>query len=125
MIKLGDLLLPPDMLLEGEFDQQYVLASSETTIDGSEVLFCQPKNSGESFDLVAGEDFGWLTRQMVDALREMARTFDVFTLLYHGEIKEVRFRHEDPPVLSLSPLNPIVDSTEGVFYIGRIKLREV
>lgn len=123
MIKLGDLELPPDLVIEEIFD--FMDADVENTITGDEVVFLQPKNVGKAFDLVATEESGWLTRQMVEKLAEMTKQVDNLVLDYHGEQILVRFRFEDKPPIEFNAINPIADDLSKVKYYGRIKLKEV
>jgi len=123
MIKLGNLELPPDLVIEEIFD--FMAADVENTITGDEVVFLQPKNVGKAFDLVATEESGWLTRQMVEELAEMTKQVDNLVLDYHGEQMLVRFRFEDKPPIEFNAINPIADDLSKVKYYGRIKLKEV
>ncbi|GAB6161893.1 hypothetical protein JCM12298_10520 [Desulfothermus naphthae] len=123
MIKLGNLELPPDLVIEEIFD--FMAADVENTITGDEVVFLQPKNVEKAFDLVATEESGWLTRQMVEELAEMTKQVDNLVLDYHGEQMLVRFRFEDKPPIEFNAINPIADDLSKVKYYGRIKLKEV
>ena len=123
MIKLGNLELPPDLVIEEIFD--FMDADVENTITGDEVVFLQPKNVGKVFDLVATEESGWLTRQMVEELAEMTKQVDNLVLDYHGEQMLVRFRFEDKPPIEFNAINPIADDLSKIKYYGRIKLKEV
>ena len=123
MIKLGNLELPPDLVIEEIFD--FMAADVENTITGDEVVFLQPKNVGKVFDLVATEESGWLTRQMVEELAEMTKQVDNLVLDYHGEQMLVRFRFEDKPPIEFNAINPIADDLSKIKYYGRIKLKEV
>lgn len=124
MIRLGNLILPSDLLIENEFGQPFVLADVETSINGEEIVFLQQNQAGMAFDLVATEESGWLTREMVEELKNMASQIADYELEYNGRFYRVRFRHEDPPVLELTPINPTPDAPEVEKYIGRIKLKE-
>ncbi len=126
MVKLGNLILPDDLIWEDEFSQTKVLASRETTISVDVVYFEQATSEGRNIDLVAYDNSGWLTRNQVLALQEMANTpGGIFQLEYGGEVYTVRFRHEDAPVLELTPVRPTSNPQNDDYYFGRIKLKEV
>jgi len=125
MIKLGDLELPDNIIWENRYLYPKVVADVERTIDGDEVVFSQAVGS-RPIDLVAYEDMGWLTQEQVDALLEMASVPGaVYLFVYEDFVSQVRFRHEDPPVIDVSPIIPRPNPSIGDYYYGTIKLMEV
>ena len=130
MIKLGDLVLPEDLILEGEFEWVPVRAETGRTLGGRLVVWEDRIEGGKPLDLVATEASGWLSRAQAEALWEMAsEPGATYTLLYGPDGQEksftVRFRHEDAPVLELWPVVPRPFYEPGDLYYGRIKLMEV
>jgi len=141
MIKLGDLVLPEDLILEGEFEWVPVRAETGRTLGGRLVVWEDRIEGGRPLDLVATEASGWLSRAQAEALREMASepgaTYTLlcgpdgqeksFTVRFRHQEKSftVRFRHEDAPVLELWPVVPRPFYEPGDLYYGRIKLMEV
>jgi len=130
MIKLGELELPKGMVWEGELNWTPVQSETERTLGGRLVVWEDQVLGGRPVDLVAYENQGWLTREQVKALRQMAsEPGATYTLLYGPDGEEqsliVRFRHEDPPVLEMEPLLPRSNAQDGDYYYGRIKLVEV
>ena len=126
MVKLGDLVLPSDLVWENEFSANNVLTNIDRAINGDMVIFEQYASDGLNIDLVAYEDSGWLTREQVEQLYAMSQQANaVFVLEYHNSIFTVRFRHEDAPVLELDKLISTAGINADDIFIGRIKLKEV
>jgi len=125
MIRLGDLVLPDNIIWENRYAFPKVVVDTERTIDGEEVVFAQSVK-GRPIDLVAYEDMGWLTHEQVEVLFEMASVPNaVYLFVYEDFVTQVRFRHEDSPVIDVQPIVPRPNPSEEDFYTGTIKLMEV
>lgn len=125
MIRIGTVRLPDNIIWENRYTHPKVIAEAERTIDGEEVLFSQGVNS-RPIDLVAYEDMGWLSHSQVKNLFEMASVPNaVYLLVYEDYTAQVRFRHEDSPVIDVQPIIPRPNPEEQDFYYGTIKLMEV
>jgi hypothetical protein len=82
-----------------------------------------PLVQGELITLVATEDTGWFTTEMVNAIMAMARTSGgQYTLNYHGAVHNVMFRHSDSPVIDFSPLIKRSTPLAGDSFTGTVKL---
>jgi len=126
MIKIGNLILPSDLIWDNEYDNIRVIAARERTLTGENVTFMQQVQDGLNIDLVAYSDSGWMTREQVDALYSMSQDVNaVYELIYHTATFNVRFRFEDAPVIETTKLIKVAGINETDLFIGRIKLKEV
>jgi hypothetical protein len=75
---------------------------------------------------MGGEDFAWITRGDLITLQTMANAINTtYTLRFNGEVHTVRFRHEEPPVISAEPLVERINHTATDWYKNLyIKLME-
>ncbi|TVM33322.1 hypothetical protein [Oceanidesulfovibrio marinus] len=79
---------------------------AETSLDGSEVVWEGPAGL-ERITLAGGDAHGWITRTTLDRLAAMAAApGGVYPLTIDGRALSVRFRNEDPPALSATPVEP-------------------
>jgi hypothetical protein len=63
---------------------------------------------------------------MLDDLQAMAATPGaVYTLVVHGFTASVIFRHDEPPAVEFTPLQPRATPLPTDYYIGRLKLLTV
>lgn len=94
-----------------------------TTLGGNPVIYSKALQGNRPIALVATEDTGWLTHDMVTAIEAMASVPGaVYTLDFHGEVFSVVFAHHDSPVIDLQPLQPKAVPEADDYYIGTIKL---
>lgn len=103
----------------------YNMAEQErkVTLGGKSVFYAKQLIGGRNITLVASEDTGWITKDMLDALIVRAQTPGlVYTLNFHGESHDVMFRHEDSPALEFVPLQPRAQQLNTDVYVGTIKL---
>lgn len=121
-IDIGNLFIDPTATVP-------VIAATVQTVDGGSVTFSQINAQGDSIDIIAYENSGWryLTYAVVKQLLSLAATVgEEYTLvLADGSARQVRFRHEDAPVLELVPLSQRVLYDDGDYFYGTIKLKEV
>ena len=95
--------------------------------------FRQQVFNGRPITLVAGQDFGWLTVDQVDAVQALAdQETGVFPLMIGSDVFSVQFRHQDPPAFEAESLLGDLDETSGpaddpatTFYTATIKLETV
>jgi len=68
---------------------------SEKSISNS-IVFFEMERKFKKFNLVGGENFGWLSKSVFETLNDMANTLGSFyTLDFEGDIKLVRFRTDE------------------------------
>ncbi|MBF0473036.1 MAG: hypothetical protein HQK93_04800, partial [Nitrospirae bacterium] len=85
----------------------------------------------QHIDLVLqGPEKAFLTYDQLKALQALASKVNAtYTLIFNNETVNVRFRHEEPPVLAFIPLvqNPAPENIDNSLtrYYGTIKLMEV
>lgn len=103
-----------------------VAQTTQYTLGGGLVVYTQQLLAGRPVTLEAREDTGWITRAMLDAIETMASTPGaVYTLSVHGFTANVVFRHDEPPAVEFSPLQPRATPLVTDYYIGRLKLLTV
>jgi hypothetical protein len=101
---LGGLPLP-NLWIDGEFEPEKHITKTATTPTGR-VLIWRKAAPEYPMDLVGSENAGWIQRADLATLREMARDSVHYDLDLHGDLYRVRFRLEDPPVVSAEPIVP-------------------
>ncbi|SDO04443.1 hypothetical protein SAMN04488516_11740 [Desulfonauticus submarinus] len=122
MIKLGKLILPPDLIMKEDICP--IIANKEIAVDGTEVIFLQ-QNYNKKIDLIATKESGWIDSFQKKQLEQLAKKVEQYELIFYQKKMMVRFRYEDPPCLDLEPITPIVDAPQLEKYFGIIKLKEV
>lgn len=115
------------LVIENEFEKQIIDANVEYSLDGRPIVWEQAIPTGYGFDLIGTDDTGWLTKEDLVDLQTLAGVANAtYHLRYEGELKTVRFRNEDPPVISAAPLIPRSNIEDANWYNNiRIKLMEV
>lgn len=123
MIVLDGVTLSGSLQWTDRHSYQVAEQERKVTLGGRSVFFAKKLIGGRPITLVATEETGWITRDMLDALVERAANPGlVYTFDFHGETCEVLFRHEESPVLDFTPLQPRALQLNTDFYIGTIKL---
>jgi hypothetical protein len=126
MIQLGSVVLSPSMLWVDRDSFSPVAQTMKRTLGGTLVLFSRALSAGRPITLEAQQDTGWITRDMLDGLTTMASTpGGVYTFEYHGFFSSVVFRHDDPPAVEFSPIQPRAVPLSGDYYTGALKLLTV
>lgn len=115
-VYIDDIQLP-DVVIKDEFGRKMVFSEFDRALDGTPIIWEQPIMSGQSLDLVGGEDFGWITREYLTYLKELAEEERTEYTLYHsGNAMLVRFRNEDPPVVSAEHVVMQVNPDMSAWY---------
>ena len=87
------------LIIPDAFDSK-IQSSVHTAADGSPIIYEKSVSYGE-IDLVGGADFGWLSHATMKEIEALAKVVGAsYTLNYDGTVYTVRFRNENPPVLS-------------------------
>ncbi len=128
--------LPTDLFWENELAWTDVEGSFERTLGGSLLVWNSIVLKGRPFDLVATDQRGWFTREMVEQLN--ASTFRIttmtLTLTYTKRVSgspvvtpfTVMWRFNEKPVIDVQPLIASrVEHTRDDYYTGTLKLIEV
>jgi hypothetical protein len=93
------------LIMENDITPIGVRSTVEKTLSGALVIWEQAEQAGRSFDLVGGSDFGWLTRATLLNLRSIASVPGAtYTLIMEGITSTVRFRNEDAPAVTATPI---------------------
>lgn len=116
----------PDLVLQDEYAQAGVRSVVEFSLGGRPIIW-EDLQYGKTIDLIGDAETGWIDRTTLEALKTIANVpLQEFILDYEGDLKSVRFRHEDPPVISAIPILPRPNHSSVDWYANiRIKLMEV
>ncbi|MBF0096282.1 MAG: hypothetical protein HQM04_06545 [Magnetococcales bacterium] len=121
--KLGELLLPAELVWQDRHAWSPVVQESVRTINGQSIRFIAALSGGRPITLEALENLTWFDAQQVSALALLAaQAGAVYPLLWGEESYQVVFRHQDYPALDLRALIP--DHPAGL-HIGMIKLETI
>jgi len=125
-LTLGGVALNAQMVWEDRYQSQRVAQTVLTTLGGMPVTFSQALQAGESITLVAREDRGWLKGDAVAAIAQLAdQAGGVFELRVNDVVRQVVFRHHEPPAFSATPLVPRFNQKLNDYFTGTIKLMTV
>lgn len=125
-LKLGGVTLNAQMVWEDRFRSQKVAQSVIITLGGTPVTYSQSLVAGESITLVSQRDRGWLTGAMVEQIGELAAVAGgVFELEINGVVRQVVFRHHEPPAFSAEPFVPRFNQKLTDYFTATIKLMTV
>lgn len=124
-ITLGGVLLP-DLVINDEISWSGIRCEISRTLDGS-LLVWEQEIAGRPMTLVGRNDTAWITRRILFDVMGLAEVVGgVYVLNYEGEIYNVRFRHEDEPVISSVPVVERPNPSNNDWYSNvMIKLMEV
>jgi hypothetical protein len=121
MIRLDSLFLPDGLIWVDEFMWQPVSGSTDRALDGSEITNAAALNGGRPITLESGAG---LKRLDVEALQALASQADGSFLLVLRDIPyQVRFRHEEVPAFSATPVFPLARPEPTDYYTVTIKLK--
>ncbi|WP_157314560.1 hypothetical protein [Chitinibacter sp. GC72] len=116
-IRLAHLTLPSQLECPELLESFGIAQTSKTTLSGHQVVFSHPLHS-RPLTLIARDGLAWLNQAQCVQLQAMATQSDGVFELYRGDQRwSVRFRHEEPPALRLTPVWPFADR-----YFGEIRL---
>lgn len=108
-----------------EFEWTPIEQSVELSLTGTPIVDNALKQSGRPVTLSADRNHGWMPRATVLALQALMTPGRVMALNWHGQIKNVIWRHEDKPleVEALLWAEPPLDPAD--FVICTLKLMEI
>lgn len=121
MKSLGGVILPDQLVWEGQYDWAPVSQEVVRTLSGTHVIFTSPLLGGRPITLVATESIAWFSQSQVDDLQRLAgQPGAIHTLVWEDTSLSVVFRHHEPPALVAVPIYPA-----ATLYTGTVKLFEV
>lgn len=121
-IVLGSVTLPAGLRWVDEMAWAPVRQSALRRLDGSLIVFAGAAQTGRPITLEADENY-WITRSVVSSLATLALSVgSSWTLAIRGASYTVMFRHQDPPVLDLSPMIDYETTADDDSFVGKIKL---
>lgn len=126
-ITLNGVALSSSMLWTDRHAYSPVAQTVQPTLGGGIIVYSQSlTGAGQAVTLEALEDTGWITKAMLDQIKDMAAVAGaVYTLNFHGEVMSVMFRHDEAPAVDFKPLTPKSVPEQTDYYIGTLKLFKV
>lgn len=123
---LGGVILSPHMIWVDQFKYGPVAETAVRTLGGNLVMMSQELYSGRPITLVANETQGWLTKNQVTSIQQLANQAGAtYQLQIDATIYDVSFRHDDSPAFIAEPLDQIGVFAPSGYYTATIKLRTV
>ena len=122
---LHNVPLDAGMVWIDEFTWPAVVKTTEYTLTGALVVDSAQRLAGRPITLSGADDYGWITRATVDALRTLASALPGQYVLTLADARSfnVVFAPEDP--IAAQPIAPIADPGADFWYVVTIKLIEV
>lgn len=117
-ITLDTMSLPDDLLWQDEFAWAPVAGASGRTLQGR-LSYQTAAAAGESGrPLTLGNEHAWITRAELLTLQGWAADPDkVMSLTLHdGSVRQVIFRHWEPPVVEAAPVVDYADPDAATLY---------
>lgn len=109
-----DGLTLPNLVKEDEFGKSKVRSIVNETLGGTPIIW-ESARTIKPFDLIGGNDWGWISRTTLISLRTKADVVGAtYTLVYEAETITVRFRNEEGNAIEATPLvaRPNHDDTD-------------
>ena len=127
----GDtLVLPDDLLWSDEHSWSPVVSSVSYLITGSLLVQSATRQAGRAITLVAPADMAWVTRSVVNVLRDWAALpLDAVSgrfelTLVDGQVFTVAFRHGDGAI-EAEPVTGFPARSDTDFYRVTLKLMQI
>lgn len=107
MVNQIDTIVIPDTLsLEEAYGNPLVVSNVDLTIAGTPIIHEQ-SILGRAMTLVGEDERGWIQFSVLQSLVTLASVPNAqYTLLFEGTSFNVRFRHEDSPVITAEAIVP-------------------
>lgn len=121
-----DSIVLPDVIWKERIEPSGVDTRTEKTLSGRSIVWEQA-SQGQMITLEGGMDFAWILKSALDSLKIMSDIPNArYELIYEGETFNVRFRNEERPAVSATPINPRPNQASTDLYNNvLIKLMEV
>ena len=120
-IRIGSVVLT-ELVIENEFGWAGIDVRSNKSLDGTPIVWEQSA-TGQPMDLVGDTDTAWLSRSTLSSLQALAAVPNAtYTLIYQSRSYNVRFRHEDAPVISAEAIIPRPNHGNTDWY-NRVRIR--
>jgi len=116
----------PDLVNDLAFEWSGVESVVDKALDGSNIVWEQTKD-GKLINLMGGNDWGFITYEILEDIQALASLPNAtYTLSYEGVDTLVRFRNEDPPAISATPIIIRPNPSSSDYYNNvEIRLMEV
>lgn len=124
-ITLGGITLSNDMVIDNKFSWQPFVGSSFQTMGGRFCYYSTVLHNGRPIDLIATQESGWITYTVYKQVEALIDISNIIVLDYNGDMYNVLFRFDDPPVLDFTPLVNRANLQDTDYMYGTIKLMEV
>ena len=125
-ITLAGVTLDSDLILDPPlYSLQKIEAESSYTRGGRLIRWTRTRKD-VAFDLIGGDDFGWLTKAMLSSLFTASETITTKTLAFHSTNYTVWFRYEDAPIIEYDPVKILRGSDEATTdLVKNVKIKLV
>lgn len=123
-ITLGGVELSKHMVWADEIGSDSAVAQTiKRTLGGTLTVITQQLYKGTPITLTATVDQGWLTKDQVLAVQDLADLAgSVVSLTIGADTYNVMFRHEEPPAFIATALNQVGAQAPAGYYTATIKL---
>ena len=124
MVTLDGIQLP-DLVIEDEFGFTGISSVVEHSLSGKPIIWEQ-KIGGKPITLKGTNRDAWIARSTLQQIHALATVVGAYYILnYESRIYSVRFRNEDVPVITATPITPRPNHDSNDYYNNLlIKLME-
>lgn len=120
-----EILLDDDLLWPNEFDWAPVQQAQRYSVTGSLIVESAARLAGRPITLEGGDNYAWLARSTLLALRTAAAIpGQTFSLLYAGVTRSVKFDHA-AGAITATPVIDYSDPGADDVYVATLKFIEV
>lgn len=122
-IILNGITLNPSLMWVDEFNYATVQQKLVFSLDSGYRIYGRQAPNNRPITLVASDESGWLTREMVLAIKAIESVPKAeYILTIRNQDFNIVFRHDDPPAFEVFPLIPRGGSLTGDYFRGTLKL---
>jgi len=122
---LDGITLPTDLIWTNEFDDTTIAQDIKRSLTGAQIISESVKIKGRKITLTGGEDYAWLSRNEVQALKTLSNTVDnTIVLVFNGQTINVRFDQSKQGLVA-KPVIACSDPDQHTKYYIVVNLIEV
>ncbi|QCG76681.1 hypothetical protein [Vibrio phage D4] len=123
VLRLGTIELDPNMQVPLLSQSANIAMTTRPTLAGGVVAFQKQIRRGQSLQLIATADQGWVSKTARDQLLEAANTVNNILVLEVGDRSfRVMFDHSEGAAVQLEPFINRLIPLEGDYFTGTINL---
>lgn len=119
----GNIYLPKGLVMSDPYSFSGVRSVVEKASDGTPQIW-EDFDYGKAIDLVGTESVGAIKKYVLDQMYELSKAPNaIYPLYYYGQNIIVRFRNEDPPAVSGTPVYQNKPNQEPNDYYHSVVLK--